>query len=95
MDGLRLGILKGKLKQLLRDGVSPNNDLFLSMLLIRLLTSLREAVGSGDHKTAAAMVRVVDALWDACGGHDPSVVATMIQGSRNPCWGKEEQQEGR
>jgi hypothetical protein len=74
MDDLKPSILMGKLKQLLPHGVSPNNDLFLSVFLTRLLPSMREAVGSGDHKTAAAMVRATDALWDARGSHDPTVV---------------------
>jgi hypothetical protein len=56
LDGLRHSILIGKLKQLLLNGVSPNNDIFLSTFLIRLLPSMREAIGAGDHKTAAAMV---------------------------------------
>jgi hypothetical protein len=74
----------GKLKQLLPDGVSLNNDLFLSMFVTRLLPSMQEAVGSGDHKTAAAMVRAADTSWDAPGGHDPLVTATTTQCSRNP-----------
>jgi hypothetical protein len=51
MDGIKPSILMGKLKQLLRHGVSADNDLFLSMFLIRLLPSMREAVGAGNHKT--------------------------------------------
>jgi hypothetical protein len=35
------------------------------MFLIRLPPSMQEAVGAGTHKTAAAMVRAADALWDA------------------------------
>jgi hypothetical protein len=51
----------GKLKHL-PHGVSPDNDLFLSMFLIRLPSSMRVAVGAGNHKTAVAMVRAADAL---------------------------------
>ncbi len=29
---------------------------------------MRETVGTGAHKTAAAMVKAADALWDARGG---------------------------
>jgi hypothetical protein len=52
----------GKLKQSLPQGVSPDNDLFLAMFLIRLPPSMREAVGSGNHKTVVAMVKAADAL---------------------------------
>jgi hypothetical protein len=37
---------------------------------------MRKAVGAGNHKTAVAMVRTVDGLWDARGGHNPTVAAT-------------------
>jgi hypothetical protein len=40
MDGLKPSILMGKLKQFLPHGVSPDNDLFLAMFLIRLLLSM-------------------------------------------------------
>ncbi len=43
----------------------------LAMFLIHLPASMRETVGAGDHRTAAAMVKAADALWDARGGHDP------------------------
>jgi hypothetical protein len=36
MQGLKPSVLMGKLKQHLPPGVSPDNDLFLSMFLIRL-----------------------------------------------------------
>jgi hypothetical protein len=36
----------GKLKQSVPQGVSPNNDLFIGMFLIRLLPSMQESVGS-------------------------------------------------
>jgi hypothetical protein len=62
----------GKLKQHLPPGVLPDNDLFLSMFLIRLPPSMRAAIGAGTHETAAAMVKAADALWDARGGHDPT-----------------------
>jgi hypothetical protein len=35
------------------------------MFLVRLQPYIREAVGSGDHKTTTAMIRATDALWDA------------------------------
>jgi hypothetical protein len=65
MDSIKPSILMGKLKQLLSHEVSPDNDLFLSMFLIRLPPSMREAVGAGNHKTAVAIVKSADALWDA------------------------------
>jgi hypothetical protein len=34
---------------------------------------MREAVGADTHTTAAAVVKAVDALWDARGSHDPTV----------------------
>ncbi len=58
---------------------------------------MREAVGSGDHKTAAVMDRAMDAaLWDAHGAHDPMVTAAMTQHSRSPtpAKGSKKQQEG-
>jgi hypothetical protein len=76
MQGLEPSIIMGKL-------VSSDNDLFLAMFLIRLLHSMREVVGSGNHKTAVLMVRAADALWDARHGHDPTVAAAT-----SPCWGK-------
>jgi hypothetical protein len=75
MQGLNPSVLMGKLNQHLPPGVSPDNDLFLSMFLIRFLPSMRKAVGAGTHETAAAMVKAADALWDARGGHDPTVAA--------------------
>ncbi len=54
------------------------------MFLIRLTASMRETVGAGDHRTAAAMVKAEDALWDARGGHDPTVAAASTQRSRSP-----------
>jgi hypothetical protein len=45
-------------------GVSPDTDLFLAMFLICLPPSMQEAVGAGNHKTVAAMVKDADALWD-------------------------------
>jgi hypothetical protein len=84
MQGLQPSVLMGKLKQNLPPGVSPDNDLFLAMFLIRLPPSMRETVGAGAHKTAAAMVKAADALWDARGGHDPTVAAASTQQNRNP-----------
>jgi hypothetical protein len=54
------------------------------MFLIRLPPSMREAAGTGNHKTAAAMVTAADALWDACGSHNPTFAATMTQRNRSP-----------
>ncbi len=78
MQGLKPSVLLGKLKQHLPPGVSPDNYLFLSMFLIYLLPSMREAVGVDTHETAA------DALWDAQGGHDPAVADASTQRSRSP-----------
>jgi hypothetical protein len=75
MQGLKPSIIMGKLKQHLPPGVSPNTDLFTALFLIRLPPSMREAVGAGNHKTAADTVRAANALWDARGGHDPTVAA--------------------
>jgi hypothetical protein len=63
-QGLKPGALMEKLKQHLLPGVSLDTDLFLAMFLIRLPHSMREAVGAGNHKTAAAVVKAADALWD-------------------------------
>jgi hypothetical protein len=57
IQGLKPSILMGKLKQHLPPGVSPDTDLFMAMFLIRLPPSMREAVGTGNHKTAADTVR--------------------------------------
>jgi hypothetical protein len=83
LDGLKTSVLMNKLKQLLPHGVGPDNDLFLSMFLIRLPPSMQEGVGAGDQKTAAAMVETTDALWDARGSHKPMVTAARTQGSRS------------
>ncbi len=77
MQGLKPSVLMGKLKQHLPPGVSPDNDIFLSMFLNHLPPSVREAVGAGTHETAAAMVKAADVLWDARGSHDPTVAAAM------------------
>jgi hypothetical protein len=45
---------------------------------------MREAVGAGNHKTAADVVKAAEALWDTRGGHDPTVMAAMTQRSRSP-----------
>jgi hypothetical protein len=77
MQYLNPSILIGKLKQHLPPGVSPDTDLFLAMFLIRLPPSMREVVGAGNHKTAAAIVKAADALGclgrprpHGCGRHD-------------------------
>jgi hypothetical protein len=84
IQGLNPSVLMEKLKQHLPPGVSPDNNLFLSMFLIRLPPSMRETVGAGAYGMAAAMVKAVDALWDARGGHDPTVAAASTQRSRSP-----------
>jgi hypothetical protein len=83
MQGLKSSVLIGKLKQHLPPRVSPDNDLFLSIFLIRLPPSMREAVEAGTHEMAPAMVMTADALWDAWGGHDPTVAAASTQQSRS------------
>ncbi len=45
---------------------------------------MREAVGAGNHKTAVAVVRAADTLWDAQGRHDPTVEAAITQRSSSP-----------
>jgi hypothetical protein len=82
MQGLKPSILTGKLKQHLPPGVSPDTDLFFAMFMIYLLPSMREMVGTGNHKTAAAIVKVTDALWEY--RDDPTVAAAMTQRSRSP-----------
>ncbi len=84
MQGLKPSVLMGKLKQHLPPRVSPENDLFLSILLICLQPSMREAVGAGTHGTGAAIVKAADALWDAQGGHNPTVAAATTQLRRSP-----------
>ncbi len=79
MQGLKPSVLMGKLKQHLPPGVSPDNDLFLAMFLIRLPPSMRETVGAGAHGTDAAMVKAADTLWDPRGCHDPTVAAASTQ----------------
>jgi hypothetical protein len=84
MQGLKPSVLMGELKQHLPPGVSPVNDLFLAMFLIHLPPSMRETVGADTHGTAAAMVKAADALWDARGGHDPTVADASTQQSKSP-----------
>ncbi len=84
MQGLKPSVLMGKLKQHLPPGVSTDNDLFLAMFLIRLLSSMREVVRAGTHKTVAAMVKAVDATKDAQGGHNSTVAAASTQCSSSP-----------
>ncbi len=52
----------GKLKQSLPHGISPDNDFLLAMFFIQVQPSMWEAVGSGNHKTAVAMVEAADTL---------------------------------
>ncbi len=84
MQGLKPSALMGKLKQHLPPGVSLDMDLFLAMFLRRLPPSMREVVGARNHKTAAAVVKAADALWDARGGHNPTVAAATTQRSQSP-----------
>ncbi len=44
---------------------------------------MQEVEGSENHKTAAAMVKAVDDLWDACGRHDPTVTAATTNRSKS------------
>jgi hypothetical protein len=74
----------GKLKQSLPHGISPDNDLFLAMFLIRLPPSMQEAVASGNHKMTATMIKAADTLWDARGGHDPTVAAATTHRNSSP-----------
>jgi hypothetical protein len=53
MQGLKPSVLMGKLKQHLPPGVSPDNDLFLTMFMIRLPPSMREAVGAGSRDSCS------------------------------------------
>ncbi len=46
--------------------------------------SMREAVGAGNHKTAADTVWAADALWDAWGSPNPMVAATTTHRCRSP-----------
>jgi hypothetical protein len=62
MQGLKPSVLMWKLKQHLPPGASPDTDLILAIFLILLPPSMREAVSAGNHKTAAAIVKAVDAL---------------------------------
>ncbi len=64
-QGFKPGALMEKLNKHLLPGVSLDTDLFLAMFLICLPHSMREAVGAGNHKTATAVVKAADALWDA------------------------------
>jgi hypothetical protein len=92
-------ILMGKLKQHLPHGISPDKDLFLSMFLVRVLPSMRGAVGAGNHKTAVAMVIAADALWDArdgqeSGPHGRSCPTTQRSGSPAPTSRKNNRRNG-
>jgi hypothetical protein len=46
MQSLKPSVLIGKLKQHLPPGVSPDNDLFLATLIVRLPPSMCETVGA-------------------------------------------------
>jgi hypothetical protein len=84
MHGLKPSVLMGKLKQHLPPGVSPDNDLFLAMFLIRLPPSMRETVGAGAHKTSAAIVKAADTLWDARGSHNPTDRSRLDTAKQEP-----------
>ncbi len=83
MQGLKPSVLMGKFKQHLPPGVLPDSDLFLSMFLIRLPPSMREAEGAGTREMAAAMVKAADVLWDARGKHNPTDAAASTKWSKN------------
>ncbi len=59
MRGLKPSVLMGKLKQHLPPGVSPDNDLFLAMFLVRLPPSMHETVGASKHMTARSQKRAL------------------------------------
>jgi hypothetical protein len=84
MDSIKPSILMSKLKKLFPHGVSPENDLFLSMLLIRLTPSIRETIGVSNQKMAAAMVKAADISWEAHGGNNSMVAADATWHSRSP-----------
>ncbi len=90
IDSIKTSILMGKLKQLIPHRVSPDNGIIISMFLIRLLPSMREVIGAGNHNIVTAMVKAVDALWDACGSNDPTATDDTTWHSRipNPAKGK-------
>jgi hypothetical protein len=78
MQVFKPSVLMGKLKQHLPHSVSPDNDLFLAMFFILLPPfMMQEAVSAGNHKTAMAVVRAAEALWDARGSCDPTVAAVL------------------
>ncbi len=54
---------------------------------------MREAVGAGNHKTATAVVKAADALWDAQGDHDPTVAAATTQRSWSPAPASQQEEE--
>jgi hypothetical protein len=95
IQGLKPSVLMGKLKQHLPPRVSPDNDLFLAKFLIRLPPSMRETVGAGAHKTAAAMVKAADALWDARGSHDPTSQLPQHSEAGSPLQQREEKRQKR
>jgi len=82
MQGLKPSVLMGKLKQHLPPGVTPDNDLFLAMFLVRLPPSMRESVGAGNHTTAAAMVKAGNATTSMVKA--PAFAAASITGIFSP-----------
>ncbi len=48
------------------------------------LPSMREAVSTGNHRMAAAVEKLANALCDARGGHNPTVAAATTQRSQSP-----------
>ena len=83
-ESIKPSDMLAKLKRHLPYGADCNNDMFLAMFLLRLPPSIREAVGSADHTTIAAMVRHADRVWDFRGDPDPVVAAAAEQRSRSP-----------
>jgi hypothetical protein len=73
----------GILKQLLPYKISPDNDLFLSMFLIRLLPSMREAVGTSNHNQPG-LWRKPGHIVHACSSKNLTVAATSAWHGRSP-----------
>jgi hypothetical protein len=78
MNSIKHSILMGKLKHLLPHIVSPDNALFLSMFMIRLPPYMREAVGTGNHRKAMAMVKAAKALWTPVAAMTPLLLLPRL-----------------
>jgi hypothetical protein len=76
MQGLKPSVLLGSSNNISLQEYHLTMTFFF---LIHLLPSMRETVGAGGHRTAAAMVKAADALWDALGGHERTAAAASTQ----------------